>query len=92
VKSPRRGTGRGGRVGRDQIAGRAGGAVAQFCVAAENIEALDRYGKLLTDDATTVGDIQTLGADLVEPRETVASLVNEVEEAKAALAAAGQER
>ena len=52
---------------------------------------LDRYGKLFTDDAATVGDIQTLGADLVEPRETVASSVNEVEEAKAALAAAGQE-
>ena len=55
------------------------------------IEVLDRYGKLFTDDAATVGDIQTLGADLVEPRETVASAVNEVEEAKTALAAAGQE-
>ena len=47
----------------------------QFCVDAESyIEVLDRYGKLFTDDAATVGDIQTLGADLVEPRETVASV------------------
>ena len=67
-------------------------AAEQFCVDAGGyIEVLDRYGKLFTDDAATVGDIQTLGADLVEPRETVASAVNEVEEAKAALAAAGQE-
>ena len=64
----------------------------QFCVDAESyLEVLDRYGKLFTDDAATVGDIQTLGADLVEPRETVAASVNEVEEAKTALAAAGQE-
>ncbi|MET0147058.1 MAG: peptidoglycan-binding protein [Ilumatobacteraceae bacterium] len=64
----------------------------QFCVDAEGyIEILDRYGKLFTDDAATVGDVQTLGADLIEPRETVASSVNEVEEAKTALAAAGQE-
>ena len=64
----------------------------QFCVDAEGyVEVLDRYGKLFTDDAATVGDVQTLGADLVEPRETVASSVNEVEEAKTALAAAGQE-
>ena len=64
----------------------------QFCVDAESyIEVLDRYGKLFTDDAATVGDVQTLGADLVEPRETVAASVTEVEEAKTALAAAGQE-
>ena len=49
-------------------------AGAQFCVDAESyIEVLDRYGKLFTDDAATVGDVQTLGADLVEPRETVTS-------------------
>ena len=67
-------------------------AGAQFCADAESyVDVLDRYGKLFTDDAATVGDIQTLGADLVEPRETVASSVNEVEEAKTALAAAGQE-
>ena len=64
----------------------------QFCVDAEGyLDRLDRYGKLFTDDAATVGDIQTLGADLVEPRDAVASSVNQVEEAKTALAAAGQE-
>ena len=40
----------------------------QFCADAESyLEVLDRYGKLFTDEAATVGDIQTLGADLVEP-------------------------
>ena len=43
-------------------------AHAQFCVDAESyIEVLDRYGQLFTDDAATVGDVETLGADLVEP-------------------------
>ena len=64
----------------------------QFCADAESyIEVLDRYGKLFTDDAATVGDIQTLGADLVDPRETVAASVNEVEEAKTATAEAALE-
>ena len=64
----------------------------QFCVDAESyLGVLDRYGKLFSDDAATVGDIETLGADLVEPRETVAASANGVEEAKTALAAAGQE-
>ena len=31
------------------------------------VEILDRYGKLFTDDAATVGDVKTLGADLVAP-------------------------
>jgi predicted lipoprotein with Yx(FWY)xxD motif len=52
---------------------------------------LDRYGKLFTDDAATVGDVETLGADLVEPRETVAASVTGVDEAKTALDDAGQE-
>jgi predicted lipoprotein with Yx(FWY)xxD motif len=61
----------------------------QFCADAESyLEVLDRYGKLFTDDAATVGDVQTLGADLVDPRETVAASVNEVEGAKTALAEA----
>ena len=55
------------------------------------MEVLDRYGKLFTDDAATVGDVQTLGADLVEPRETVAAGADAVTAAKTALAAAEQE-
>ena len=47
----------------------------EFCVNAEGyVEALDRYGKLFTDEAATVGDVTTGGADLVEPRETVANV------------------
>ena len=64
----------------------------QFCVDAEGyVDVLDRYGKLFSDEAATVGDVETLGADLVEPRDTVAASVDGVEAAKAALAAAGQE-
>ncbi len=64
----------------------------QFCVDAEGyLDVIDRYGKLFSDDAATVGDVQTLGADLVAPRETVAASVTEVEDAKSALAVAGQE-
>ena len=67
-------------------------ATEQFCSDAESyVEVLDRYGKLFTDDAATVGDVQTLGADLVEPRETVSTAADEVGAAKAALAAAEQE-
>ena len=67
-------------------------AHGQFCVDAESyLEVLDRYGKLFTDDVATVGDVETAGADLVEPRETVVTSVNEVEAAKTALAEAGQE-
>ncbi len=64
----------------------------QFCAdAGSYLDVLDRYGKLFTDDAATVGDIETLGADLAEPRETVATAATEVEGAKTALAAAEQE-
>ena len=43
-----------------------------FCSSSEDfIAAVDRYGKLLTDSAVTVGDVKTAGADLVKPREEV---------------------
>jgi uncharacterized surface protein with fasciclin (FAS1) repeats len=64
----------------------------QFCSdATDYVEILDRYGKLFTDDAATVGDVNTLGADLVEPRETVAASVQSVFDSRDALAAAEQE-
>ena len=64
----------------------------QFCSeAAGYVEALDRYGKLFTDQVATVGDVTTAGTDLVEPRESVASAVGGVDEAKTALADAEQE-
>jgi peptidoglycan hydrolase-like protein with peptidoglycan-binding domain len=64
----------------------------QFCNEATGyVEALDRYGMLFTDQAATVGDVTTAGADLVEPRESVASAADGVGEAKTALADAEQE-
>jgi peptidoglycan hydrolase-like protein with peptidoglycan-binding domain len=64
----------------------------QFCADAEGyVDALDRYGKLFTDGAATVGDVKTGGADLVEPRESVESAATDVSDAKHALAAAQQE-
>jgi peptidoglycan hydrolase-like protein with peptidoglycan-binding domain len=64
----------------------------QFCGDAEGyVEALDRYGKLFTDDAATVGDVKTRGKDLTEPRESVAASAADVDEAQTALAEAEQE-
>ena len=64
----------------------------QFCGDAEGyVEALDRYGKLFTDDAATVGDVNTAGADLVEPRGTVAAAIEDLDSAKAASVEAEQE-
>ncbi len=63
-----------------------------FCVASKDyVETLDRYGRLFTDRSATVGDVQTLGADLVEPRDEVATSVDAVKTAKNDLAAAQQE-
>ena len=63
-----------------------------FCVTAKDyVETLDRYGRLFTDRSATVGDVQTLGADLVEPRDEVVTSVDAVETAKSDLAAAQQE-
>lgn len=64
----------------------------QFCNDAEGyVEALDRYGKLFTDDAATVGDVHTAGEDLVEPRDTVAAALEDYEAAKTASTDAAQE-
>jgi Putative peptidoglycan binding domain len=63
----------------------------QFCgETAGYIEALDRYGKLFTDEAATVGDVKTGGADLGQPRESVAAAATAVDDANAGLAEAEQ--
>ena len=63
-------------------------AHAAFCSAAEGyVETLDRYGRAFTDRAATVGDVRTLGGDLVEPREQVVSAADAVATAKDQLAA-----
>ncbi len=68
------------------------GAGKSFCgVATDYVQALDRYGKLFTDEAATVGDVKTTGADLVAPREAVSAAGGDVEAAKTALTQAEQE-
>jgi murein L,D-transpeptidase YcbB/YkuD len=45
-------------------------ASQQFCESSKTyVLALDQYGDVLNDTATTVGDVQNAGADLVEPRD-----------------------
>ncbi len=68
------------------------GAGKTFCgVATDYVKAVDRYGKLFTDQAATVGDVKTIGADLVAPREAVSAAGGDVEAAKTALTKAEQE-
>ena len=63
-----------------------------FCGTAKDyVEILDRYGRVFTDRSATVGDVQTLGADLVEPKAEVTTSVDAVTTAKNGLAAAQQE-
>jgi peptidoglycan hydrolase-like protein with peptidoglycan-binding domain len=64
----------------------------KFCdEAADYVSALDRYGKLLTDEAVTVGDIKTGGADLVAPRDSVTSAATAVKQTQSDVSAAEQE-
>src|SRR6478752_4794539 len=63
-----------------------------FCGSAKGyVETLDRYGRLFTDRAATVGDVQTLGADLIAPREEVVTSADAVDTAKTDLVSAQQE-
>src|SRR5262245_42766424 len=64
-------------------------AQSDFCVQTKDyILAIDRYGKLFTDAAATVGDVRTLGADLAAPRESTAAAAQAVVTAHDALNAA----
>ncbi len=63
-----------------------------FCgTATDYVQTLDRYGRVFTDRAATVGDVQTLGADLIAPREDVVTAADAVDTAKTDLVAAQQE-
>ena len=54
-------------------------AGAAFCAEAKDyIVAIDRYGKIFDEQAATVGDLKTLGADLVQPRETTVAAAQAV--------------
>ena len=67
-------------------------ASQQLCTDATSyVSALDRYGKLFTDSAATVGDVKTGGADLAEPRQSVATAADGVSTAKDAVASAEAE-
>jgi len=67
-------------------------ASAGFCDSARTyIEAIDRYGKAFDKRETTVGDIQTLGADLAAPQGAVQSSAQAVLDARDALDAANRE-
>jgi len=63
-----------------------------FCGSATGyVETLDRYGRVFTDRKATVGDVQTLGDDLVEPRDEVVAAADAVDTANGDVAAAQQE-
>lgn len=64
----------------------------QFCSdATDYITALDRYGKLFTTAEATVGDVETAGADLAAPRESVSLAASSLSEAQNDVASAEQE-
>lgn len=63
-----------------------------FCGTAKDyVETLDRYGHVFTDATATVGDVQTLGADLVAPRDEVVTAAGTVQTANNDLAGAKQD-
>ena len=64
----------------------------QFCDDATGyVTALDRYGKVFTDNKATVGDVKTGGADLAAPRESVSTAATAVSAAQGSVASAEQE-
>ncbi|GAA4609900.1 murein L,D-transpeptidase YcbB/YkuD [Actinoplanes octamycinicus] len=66
--------------------------VEAFCrSSAGYVTALDRYGDLINETAPTVGDVKAAGADLAEPRADVVTAVEQLTEARAAVAKAEQD-
>ena len=67
-------------------------ASAAFCGdATDYVTAVDRYGKLFTDVAATVGDVTTAGRDLEEPEDDAAESASDAKEAREDLDAAEEE-
>jgi murein L,D-transpeptidase YcbB/YkuD len=63
-----------------------------FCGSARTyVEGLDRYGDVLVQTATTVGDVEEAGADLAAPREEVMAGAQDAVDAQQAVADAEQE-
>lgn len=70
----------------------AAAAAAHFCTtAADYVTAVDRYGDVLTATAPTVGDVQTAGADLEQPRADATAAATAAVDAQAAVVTAEQE-
>lgn|GEM_PF-376862 len=70
----------------------AAAAAAHFCTtAADYVTAVDRYGDVLTATAPTVGDVQTAGADLEQPRADATAAATAAVDARAAVVTAEQE-
>jgi peptidoglycan hydrolase-like protein with peptidoglycan-binding domain len=67
-------------------------AQTTFCNDAKDyITALDRYGKVFTTSAATVGDLKTAGTDLQNPRSTVTTSAQAVITARDGVAKANTE-
>jgi peptidoglycan hydrolase-like protein with peptidoglycan-binding domain len=67
-------------------------ASTQFCDdSVEYIEAVDRYGGILTDAEATVGAVTAAGSDLERPRDAVAESADAVQAARDDVAEAEQE-
>ena len=80
------------QTGLDTANGALTSAQKQFCNdASAYVAVLDRYGKLFTDSKATVGDVKTGGADLIAPKEAVASSATAIDAAQSDVAKAQQE-
>jgi peptidoglycan hydrolase-like protein with peptidoglycan-binding domain len=67
-------------------------ASQSFCTNSKTyIEAIDRYGNILTQTAVTVGDVKTAGADLAKPKADVKTSADAVITARDDLAQAKTE-
>lgn len=65
---------------------------AAFCSSGTDyVQAIDRYGDVLTKDATTVGDVRAAGSDLTEPRAEAVSAGQAAEQARESVATATEE-
>lgn len=63
-----------------------------FCGATKDyLTAIDRYGKLFTDSATTVGDVKAAGVDLAAPKGAVSRSATAVTDAQTQVGKAEQE-
>jgi peptidoglycan hydrolase-like protein with peptidoglycan-binding domain len=67
-------------------------AATNFCTNTKSyVAAIDRYGKIFDDAKATVGDVKSLGSDLVTPKSAVTASAQAVESARTNVAAANKE-